>query len=224
MLNVITIDGPSGVGKGTIAQWLSKELDWALLDSGSLYRLTALAAMRQTISLDDAPRLSELAKNLNVHFVSDASGLKVFLDNEEVNAAIRTESTGLAASKVATIGSVREALLDRQRQFAADQSLVCDGRDMGTVVFPQAILKLFITASVEERANRRYKQLIEQGVSANIVEITESLSARDKQDRERKHAPLCAADDAITIDTSNLSINEVKSLVKGLLEQKGLSN
>lgn len=207
---VITIDGPSGSGKGTISKLLAQKLGWHLLDSGALYRVLALAAVKQGIDLGDVSALHELALNLPVEFVGlENSKSKILLDGEEITAAIRTEACSKSASKVAVIPKVRAALLERQRQFQQLPGLVADGRDMGTVVFPDAKCKIFLTASCEERAQRRCKQLQEQGISVSLRAVLQDLMARDARDKDRKVSPLKPAKDAITVDTTDLDVEEV---------------
>ena len=207
---VITVDGPSGVGKGTISHLLAKHFGFHFLDSGALYRLTALAAAQKGVDFSDEAAVADVAVNLAVTFQHNDSGeVKVSLENQDVSRDIRTETAGNNASKVAVLPAVREALLQRQRDFAEAPGLIADGRDMGTTVFPQAATKLFLTASAEVRAERRYKQLIEKGLSANLRGLIEEIEQRDERDRSRSASPLRPADDAITIDTSNKSIDEV---------------
>jgi len=207
---VITIDGPSGVGKGTIALLLANELKWHLLDSGALYRLTALAAIWHEIPLDDAAGLAQIARDLDVEFLTDEScEVKVILEKQDVSKDIRTEKAGNAASRVAAVPEVREALLQRQRDFAQLPGLIADGRDMGTTIFPDAPVKIFLTASAEIRAERRYNQLKEKGLGANLAGLTKEIAERDARDRNRNSSPLKAADDAVEIDTSHLGIDEV---------------
>ncbi|MBE0509267.1 MAG: (d)CMP kinase [Chromatiales bacterium] len=209
-LPVITIDGPSGVGKGTISQLLARHLDWHFLDSGALYRLTALAARRRGIALEDSEAVGLLAAELAVRFEPVAQGeARVILDNQEVTNDIRTAQAGVDASVVAVHPSVRAALLQRQRDFAQPPGLVADGRDMGTTVFPQAQRKFFLTASARVRAERRYKQLIEKGLDANLAGLVEEIEQRDERDRNRSASPLRPADDAICIDTSEKGIEAV---------------
>jgi len=202
---VITIDGPSGTGKGTIADLLARRLGWHCLDSGALYRVLGLAAGRQGLDLDDGDVLAALAAVLPLEF----DGPRVLLSGEDVSDPIRTESAGMAASRVAAHPAVRAALLDWQRRQARDPGLVADGRDMGTVVFPQAPLKVFLDASAEERAARRYKQLKEKGLDANLANLVSDIHERDSRDRNRSVAPLRPADDAVIVDSTRLSIDEV---------------
>ncbi|WP_320838517.1 (d)CMP kinase [Zhongshania sp.] len=208
---VIAIDGPSGSGKGTLCQTLARHFGWHLLDSGALYRLTGMAADRHGIALNDELAVAELAKNLDVQFVPGADGepTLVLLEGDDVSGELRTEKTGLLASKVAVLGAVRDALLQRQRDFAQLPGLVADGRDMGTVVFTDAPLKIFLTASAEERAERRYKQLKSKGDNVNLATLLMEIQARDKRDSERELAPLKPAADAIQLDSSGLGIEEV---------------
>tara|TARA_R110002167_G_scaffold46192_20_gene138168 strand:+ start:119 stop:811 length:693 start_codon:yes stop_codon:yes gene_type:complete len=208
---VIAIDGPSGSGKGTLCQTLARHFGWHLLDSGALYRLTGMAADRHGVALDDELAVAELAKNLDVQFVPGAAGepTSVLLEGDDVSGELRTEKTGLLASKVAVLGAVRSALLQRQRDFAQAPGLVADGRDMGTVVFTDAPLKIFLTASAEERAERRYKQLKSKGDNVNLATLLLEIQARDKRDSERELAPLKPAADAIQLDSSGLGIEEV---------------
>ena len=200
---VIAIDGPSGSGKGTLCQSLARHLGWHLLDSGALYRLVGMAADKHGCAFDDEAAIAELAANLDVEFVAGASGepTRVLLEGEDVSADLRTEITGMLASKVAVLPAVRSALLGRQRDFAKAPGLVADGRDMGTVVFTTAPVKIFLTASAEERAERRH--------NVNLATLLGEIRARDKRDSERELAPLKPADDAVQIDSSGLGIEEV---------------
>ena len=207
---VITIDGPSGSGKGTVSRAVAKRLGWALLDSGALYRLVALAARRSSISLDDAVALGSLAARFNIRFGSHETGEEaVWLDDQDVTRAIRTEGAGNDASKVAALPPVRAALLERQRRFAVPPGLVADGRDMGTVVFPGARVKIFLTASPAERALRRYKQLKEKGVTANLAALSLEIAERDERDSTRSASPLVASADATMLDTTGMSVDDV---------------
>jgi CMP/dCMP kinase len=207
---VMTIDGPSGSGKGTISRAAARALGWSLLDSGALYRLVALAGLRAGISLDDGPALARLAEGLDLRFGSDSALEEVvWLDGKEVTSAIRTESAGNDASKVAAFPVVRAALLERQRRFAVAPGLVADGRDMGTVVFPQAAVKFFLTASANERAARRHKQLKEKGVAATLAALSLEIAERDLRDTTRAASPLVASADAILLDTTGIPIESV---------------
>lgn len=206
---VVTLDGPGGSGKGTIGVLLAQELGWHFLDSGALYRVLALAALQQQISLTDEPALEVLAARLDVHFNGD-----IVLEGVSVNDTIRTEVIGNTASKIAVYGGVRAALLDRQRAFCKSPGLVADGRDMGTVVFPGANLKLFLEASAAERAKRRYLQLKDKGQSVTLASLLEEIEARDARDKGRVTAPLKPAEDAVVIDTTGLGIDEVFARVK----------
>jgi cytidylate kinase len=205
MTPVITIDGPSGTGKGTIAALVAQRLGWHYLDSGALYRALGLAARRAAVALDAADALADLASRMHL----ELDGTRVILDGEDVSAAIRTEEAGAAASRVAAHPPVREALLGWQRAAATPPGLVADGRDMGTVVFPGAALKVYLTASPEERARRRYKQLKEKGLDVSLSNLTQEIGARDERDSTRSIAPLKAPPGAFVVDTTSLSIEEV---------------
>ena len=218
MIPVITIDGPSGSGKGTLARRLAEQLGFHLLDSGALYRLTALAAQKRNIDLDD-PDVAAVAQTLNVRFDSDGAA---YLDDECVDSVLRTEQTGAMASKIAARPDVRAALLERQRAFAEAPGLVADGRDMGTVVFPDAPAKLFLDASAEIRAERRYKQLIGNGLSANLAALIEEIQARDDRDRNRAVAPLVPAADALVVDSTQLSIEDVEARMMEFIRAQGV--
>ncbi len=213
---VLTIDGPSGSGKGTISARVAQQLGWHLLDSGALYRLVALGAERHQIPLDDELALAKYAATLDVRFELDNIESVTILEGDIVGDVIRSETCGNAASKVAALPAVRTALLQRQRDFARNPGLVADGRDMGTVVFPHAEVKIFLTASAEERAQRRYKQLKKKGISANLSGLLDEISERDARDSQRKVAPLKAADDALQLDTTSMEIDEV---VEKVLQQ-----
>lgn len=215
---VIAIDGPSGTGKGTISRIVAAKLGFHFLDSGVLYRLVGLAARVHGVSLGDEQRLVELATGLRIHFqVNDVmDDARVWLDGVDVSEAIRTSSASADASIVAAIPRVRHALLDRQRAFRQSPGIVADGRDIGTVVFPDADLKIFLTATAEERARRRHKQLLSKGTDVSFERLLADLNERDVRDSARAVAPLTAAADAVTIDTTKLTINEVTNQVLAL--------
>ena len=208
---VITIDGPSGSGKGTVAGILAKRLGWNLLDSGALYRLLAFAAGNHGVALDNEALLEKLAAHLDVQFVgaTDGKPARIILEGDEVTHAIRSEAVAAGASKVAALPAVRDALLQRQRAFQEFPGLVADGRDMGTVVFPDAPLKVFLTASAEERARRRYLQLKAKGDDVSLSGLLDEIRARDERDTQRAIAPLKPAADAIQLDSTELSIEQV---------------
>jgi len=215
---VLAIDGPSGSGKGTISQMLAQRHQWHYLDSGALYRLVAIAAQRAGVDPADAPELDGLARNLDVSFVLQPGAIaKVLLAGEEVSDRLRTEETGKLASEIAAVPTVRTALLERQRQFQQFPGLVADGRDMGTTIFPGAILKIFLTASPEIRAKRRHKQLMEKGFDVNLPRLLGEIRDRDARDAERSTSPLKPADDAVMVDTSNMTIDDVVNHVDELL-------
>jgi CMP/dCMP kinase len=205
---VLTIDGPSGAGKGTVSRAAANRLGWHYLDSGAIYRALAYAALQQKLDLADAAALVQLAETLDLSFRTDGAP-GVLLGGVDISLALGTETTGNAASIIAALAPVRKALFDKQHAFKRLPGLVADGRDMGTVVFPDARYKIFLTASAEERALRRYKQLKEKGVDVNLAGLTEEIAERDRRDRERVEAPLRPADDAVVIDSTMLDIEGV---------------
>ena len=211
---VIAIDGPSGSGKGTIARRVADALGWHLLDSGALYRLVAMAARRKGVSLEDPGGVAEVARTLEVRFDSDEVGSElIILEREDVTLEVRTEEAGAGASQVAAIPAVRQALLERQRAFQRPPGLVADGRDMGSHVFPDAKLKIFLTASAEERARRRHKQLKDKGLDVSLAALSRDIEDRDRRDSERSVAPLKPAEDARILDSSGQSIEAVTQTV-----------
>ena len=220
MIPVLTLDGPSGVGKGTIASVIAQTLDWHLLDSGAIYRAFAIAVRNRNIKINDINGLLTLADGLDLRFelVPNQRSLKVYLDNVEVSTELRTEKTAELASKLAMIESLRKSLLIKQQQFKRPPGLVADGRDMGTVVFPDAPFKVFLTAEVEVRAKRRLKQLQETGITGNISHTLAEVQKRDERDKNRQHSRLRPAKDALVIDTTNLTINEVIAKVMALVK------
>ena len=218
---IITIDGPSGSGKGTISRLVADRLGWRLLDSGALYRLVAYAGQRQGIPGHDEAGHAEIAQKLDVQFgLGPHGGEQIWLGGEEVSQRIRTEQAGEGASRVAAMPAVRAALLDRQRAFAGPPGLVADGRDMGTVIFPGAPLKIFLTASAEERARRRYNQLKDKGLSANLAALSLEIAERDRRDASRPIAPLKPADDAVIVGSTSMSIDAVVAHVLELAAQR----
>ncbi len=222
---VIAIDGPGGVGKGTLSRRLAGHLGFHLLDSGALYRLLALAAEEQSVSMGNAAALAALAGQLELEFrlAADDEVARPILHGREVAAALRSERCGDNASRIAAYAEVRTALLGRQRAFRRPPGLVADGRDMGSVVFPDAGLKIFLNANLEERARRRYKQLIAKGIGVNLAPLLGEISARDKRDRERTVAPMKPASDALVIDTTELGIDEVFAQVVKIASERGVS-
>jgi CMP/dCMP kinase len=218
---ILTIDGPSGSGKGTVSRAAARALGWALLDSGALYRLVALAGRQAAVRLDDGPSLAQIAAELDIRFGVGATGEEVvWLDGRDVTREIRTETAGNDASKVAALPVVRAALLARQRRFAAPPGLVADGRDMGTVVFPEAQVKIFLTASADERAARRHKQLKEKGVAATLAALSREIAERDQRDITRSTSPLVASDDAVLLDTSGIPVDAVVGRVLEIVHER----
>lgn len=217
---VVTIDGPSGAGKGTVSTLLAKHLNWNFLDSGAIYRVLAIASVHHQIQSDDEAGLVPLASSLDVSFKTSSEGSTIILEGEDVTDAIRTEEIGSIASKVASLPRIREALLRRQRAFKEAPGLVADGRDMGTVVFPHADAKIFLTASAEERARRRYNQLKEKGHDVNIARLLADIQARDDRDANRSVAPLVPADDALVLDSTNLNVEQVLEKVKDFVDKQ----
>lgn len=223
LVPVIAIDGPSGSGKGTIARKIALQLGWNLLDSGALYRLLALAGRRRGFDPNDEAAHAVLARTMNIRFSGDASGEEqIWLGGDEVSGEIRTEQAGEGASRVAAMSTVRTALLERQRQFAQEPGLVADGRDMGTVVFPDSPLKIFLTATAEERARRRYKQLKDKGIGVSLAALSQELAERDRRDTNRPISPLKPAGDAEIIDSTALGVDEVANAVLKLAKARGL--
>lgn len=218
--NIITIDGPSGSGKGTVCHILAKKLQWNLLDSGALYRVLAFAALQKKINLDDQSALVKLALDLQVSFQSNGVGVDTLLAGDNIGDQLRTEIVASSASQIASLQAVRDALLARQKAFYQAPGLIADGRDMGTVVFPNAPVKIFLDASAEERAQRRFNQLQEKGFSVSIAQILSEIKERDFRDRNRTVAPLRPAEDAFVIDSTCLTIDEVVEQILNLVALK----
>lgn len=218
---ILAVDGPSGAGKGTITRLLARRLGWHLLDSGALYRVLALAANRQRVSLDDIDALAALAHKVRVRFVSDeAGGERIYLDGEIVTDEVRTERAGDAASRIARFAEVRDALVDLQRSFARPPGVVADGRDMGTRIFTDATLKVFLTATAEERARRRHKQLKEKGIDVSLAALSRDIAERDARDAQRAVAPLVPAEDARVLDSTDMSIPQVVDRIVDWLSER----
>jgi len=217
---VITIDGPSGAGKGTLCKAMAEALQWHLLDSGAIYRVLALAALHHQVDMASEEALVPIAAHLDVRFVSNNGEMEVILEGEDVTGEIRTQDVSNTASKVAAFPRVREALLRRQRGFRDFPGLIADGRDMGTVVFPDAPVKIFLDASSEERANRRMLQLQEKGFSVNFERLLSEIKERDERDRNRAIAPLVPADDALVLDSTTMSIEEVIEVALNYAREK----
>ena len=207
-MKIVTLDGPSGSGKGTVGRLLAQVLNFNYLDSGLLYRGVAILVIEKDIALSDVSNIEEIARNMNLEFSSENN--KIFLDGIDVSNSIRTEEISIVSSKVAQLKSVRAILHEIQRGYLKGNGLIADGRDMGTVIFPDADLKIFITASPEARAYRRYKELLGRGESVSLRDLERSIASRDRSDSERKISPLVPAVDAIIIDTSNMTVEEVK--------------
>jgi cytidylate kinase len=220
---VITVDGPGGSGKGTIAMQLAQKLGWHFLDSGALYRLVAVAAIDRDIGAESETALGKVAENLDVNFGISNDGMVILLDGNYITGRLRSEQVSVFASKIAAFPVVRAALVHRQRAFRKPPGLVADGRDMGTVIFPDAILKIFLTATAEARAQRRYKQLKEKGESVNLTRLFQDIKQRDERDSTRAIAPLRPAKDAHVIDSTELSINQVLQKIQALLEKPAIS-
>ncbi|PJK08091.1 cytidylate kinase [Lysobacteraceae bacterium NML120232] len=219
---VLTIDGPSGSGKGTISRRVARHLGWHYLDSGALYRAVGVAAMKEGIDLGDESAVEACARRTQIRFADDAEGqARVLVNGEDVTDELRLETTGAAASAIASMAGVRAALVQMQHDFRAVPGLVADGRDMGTVIFPDALCKVFLTASAEERAERRYKQLIEKGVSVSLAGLLGEIVARDERDANRALSPLKPAPDAVSIDTTGVAIDAVVAEVLALVESSG---
>lgn len=210
---VIAIDGPSGSGKGTLSQLVAKALGFHLLDSGALYRLVALSVAKQKVNFQDEQAVADIAGALDVRFDIDGNATRILLAGENVTDAIRHESVSMNASEIAAYPMVRTALLQRQKDFAQAPGLVADGRDMGTTVFPQAPVKIFLTASAEARAERRFKQLSQKGVAVDMAELVADIKARDDRDINRATSPLRPADDALIVDSTALSIERVLEII-----------
>ena len=220
MNKIITVDGPSGAGKGTLCYALAEKLGFALLDSGAIYRVTALAALKRNADLTNETALADLARHLDIQFVPKNGEVNVLLGGMDVSHLIRTQEVADAASKVAVFPQVRAALLQLQQDFAKNDGLIADGRDMGTVVFPDAQVKLFLDASAEERAKRRYNQLQNKGISGNFAQILAEIKERDLRDRNRAVAPLKPAEDAFLLDSTTLSIDEVICQALNYIQQR----
>jgi cytidylate kinase len=221
---VITIDGPGGSGKGTIAMRLAEHLGWHFLDSGALYRLVAVAAMSREIAVEDEQALGSLAESLDVNFGVSGDGMVILLDGNYITGHLRSEEVSAFSSEIAAFPLVRAALVQRQRAFRKPPGLVADGRDMGTVIFPDAMLKIFLTASAEARAQRRYKQLKDKGESVNLSRLFREIKKRDERDSSRAIAPLVPAADAHVIDSTEMSINDVVQKIHDLHDKSDTSN
>jgi cytidylate kinase len=222
MTKIITIDGPSGSGKGTVSRLIASKLSFNYLDSGALYRALSVSSARHGVNLRNIKGLVDLVEHMDVRFEMDDGNFQMFLDEINVSDEMRTEDAGVRASKIAFYPEIRESLLKRQRKFAFGVGLVADGRDMGTVVFPEADLKIYLTASIEERAQRRYKELIDKGEDVSLRALAEQVRARDERDMNREVSPLVAAEDAIELDSSLMNAKEVLETVLHIIDFKGL--
>jgi cytidylate kinase len=221
---VITVDGPGGSGKGTIAMRVAEKLGWHFLDSGALYRLVAVAAMDREVPASDEEALGQVARSLDVTFGISGEGMVILLDGNYITGRLRSEAVSVIASKIAAFPGVRSALVERQRAFRKSPGLVADGRDMGTVIFPDAILKIFLTANAQARAERRYKQLKDKGESVNLSRLFRDIKKRDERDSNRAISPLKPADDAHIIDSTELGIKEVLDIIEKLIDKLPISN
>jgi cytidylate kinase len=222
MTKVITIDGPSGSGKGTISRLIASKLAFNYLDSGALYRALSVSSARHGVNLSNVKGLVDLVEHMDVRFEMEGDNFNIFLDEINVTDEMRTEDTGVKASKIAFYPEIRESLLKRQRKFAFGVGLVADGRDMGTVVFPEADLKIYLTASIEERAQRRYKELIDKGEDVSLRALAKQVRDRDARDMNREVSPLVAADDAMIIDSSEMTVISVFNSIVKLAHAKRL--
>ena len=221
MTKVITIDGPSGAGKGTISRLIASRSSFNYLDSGALYRALSIFSLRKNVEQGDAKSLAVLAEQMDIRFEMNCDGFKICLDGTDVTDEMRLECTGVRASKIASNPRVRDSLLKRQRKFAFGKGLVADGRDMGTIVFPNADLKIYLTATIEERAKRRFKELIDKGENVSLRAIAAQVRERDARDIGREVSPLVAAHDAVTIDTSKMSVTSVFDfIIKQVIEKR----
>ncbi|WP_420426521.1 (d)CMP kinase [Algiphilus sp.] len=219
-----TIDGPSGVGKGTAAKWLATQLGWHLLDSGAMYRVAGIAAEQAGVPVDDPAAVADIVRRMKVRFEGDSTTDHIALEGRDITADVREESAAMLASRIAVFPEVRDALLHAQRAFLQPPGLVADGRDMGSVVFPEAPLKIFLDASAEERARRRCRQLRQAGMPAILADVLTDIRARDARDRGRKVAPLKAAEDAVIIDTTELTVDAVCDRIFSLVKDSGLTS
>ena len=220
MIPVITIDGPGGTGKGSLSLRLKRTLGWFMLDSGALYRALAFSVSERDVSSQDEKGLLEVARSINVEFLDDGLQSSVLLNGQDISNLIRTEDIGTLASKLAASASIRAVLLQKQRDFLKSPGLVADGRDMGTTVFPDAALKIFLTASIEERSLRRLKQLKEKGITARLARLSQEIAERDNRDSKREESSMRPAKDAEILDTTGLGLDEVESLAVKLIETR----